>query len=211
MPENSQPIIDGQSKYVLTHTKKSKIKESLIFIFWFFVGAAAIVLGALLSSQSWFLRIIIMLLGVSFIFIFGESFFSKISNKIILTKDSIKTRNYIFWEEILWKNVSSIQVEKSKRSLFGADESKRPTILEITTEENDAIIYPLYKFPTEEAESIVNIITTYLEENQNVVLKESANDNQLTNIKQYTEEEIIEQIPPRVTEEELEETVTEDK
>ncbi|MFW9922767.1 MAG: hypothetical protein ACFFDW_05695 [Candidatus Thorarchaeota archaeon] len=193
-------VIDGKSEYIITHAKKRKMIEFLFFLFWAALGSIFIVIGSIFSNQSVALRIVSIVAGSIIVLIFFESFFSKLTNKIVLDDKMIKTRSYFFWTTLNLDEITSIEIEKKASEIMKKDATQRITILKINSV-NSYILYPIYRFTAKEAENIVEIIKLYYRANIGSELKEVSltNDSETKTVSGEMSEAMIDsQIPPRV-------------
>ncbi|HUU76973.1 MAG TPA: hypothetical protein VMX55_01420 [candidate division Zixibacteria bacterium] len=208
--EEKQIIIDGKSEIIITHSKKKKINDILLFILWTLIGSFFIVVGILLKNQSLFLRILSIIVGSILIISFFESFLVKLTNKIILNPVEIRMRNFFRWNALSWDKVSSIELDTKSSTTRKNEIRKRITIMKINGLDDEYILYPLFKFTANEADNIVDLIKGYYKIIRNIDLDEIiiGSEKEITNTAELPdelEERLDLQIPLRVEEYEIEE------
>lgn len=208
--EEKQIIIDGKSEIIITHSKKKKINDILLFILWTLIGSFFIVVGILLKNQSLFLRILSIIVGSILIISFFESFLVKLTNKIILNPVEIRMRNFFRWNALSWDKVSSIELDTKSSTTRKNEIRKRITIMKINGLDDEYILYPLFKFAANEADNIVDLIKGYYKIIRNIDLDEIiiGSEKEITNTAELPdelEERLDLQIPLRVEEYEIEE------
>lgn len=208
--EKEQIIIDGQSEIIITHSKKKKINDILLFIIWTLIGSFFVVVGILLKNQSIYLRILSIVAGSILIISFFESFLVKLTNKIILNPLEIRMRNIFKWNTMSWDKITSIELDKKSSTTRKNEIRKRITIMKINGLDDEFILYPLFKFSTHEADNIVELIKGYYNIIRNVDLNEIiiGAEKEITNTTESPEEleeKLNLQIPLRVEDYEIEE------
>ncbi|NHJ04342.1 MAG: hypothetical protein EAX90_05935 [Candidatus Heimdallarchaeota archaeon] len=208
--EEEQIIIDGQSEMVITHSKKKKINDILLFVIWTLIGSFFIVVGILLTNQSIFLRILSIVAGSILIISFFESFLVKLTNKIILNPVEIRMRNIFRWNTMSWDKITSIELDKKSSTSRNNEIRKRITIIKINGLDDEFILYPLFKFSANEADNIVELIKGYYNIIRNVDLDEiiigaEKEITSTTESPEDLEQRLNLQIPLRVEDYEIEE------
>lgn len=218
--DKNEIIVDGKSEMIITHSKKRILIELLFFLFWAAIGIALIVFGSLLISESLGLRIPIIVIGSLILIIFFESFLAKLTNRIILNQEEIKTRVFIRWFSLAWSEIDTIEIEKRASSVMKRDRSPRTIMMKFTSNGEYRILYPLFRFVADEAENIVVLIKEYYKANRGIELNEKAvnfsgekeldSSNDSDENRSFNPEQDIEsQIPPRVEDYEIEDAPTE--
>ena len=166
-------MIDGKKEITISHSRSKILLETLYFLFWITVGCLSIVIGVLTVNQSLVFRIIFMVLGVGFVLLFLVPFLSVLLNKLILTETEIRVRNYFKWETLAWSNLATLQLERRSQTTSRNDDASRTTLVEFVPEDDsESLIFPLFRYKTDEADNIVEIIKEYFQENQGVTLNE---------------------------------------
>ncbi|MHA1842364.1 MAG: hypothetical protein ACTSYW_10360 [Candidatus Heimdallarchaeota archaeon] len=167
-------IIDGKSKVTINHSKNKILLETLYFVFWVAIGIFSIVVGSLALNQSLAFRIIFMVLGVGFVLLFLVPFLSVLLNKLILTESEIRVRDYFKWETLAWSNLATLQIERRKQATAKSDkDTGRMTLMEfVPKDDSGSILFPLFRYKSDEADKIIDIIKEYFQINQGVALNE---------------------------------------
>ena len=206
--KENEMIIDGKSEMIITHSKNRILIELLFFIFWAAIGTALIVVGSILVEESLGLRIPSIVIGSLIIIIFFESFLARLTNKIILKEDEIKTRIFFSWESLPWSEIQTIEVEKRSPDILNSRKPPRITILKFFADGEEALIYPMFRFIPSEAENIIDLIKAYFKANRGIELNEKiinfAKGKNADEQAASLEEEIESQIPPKVEDYEVE-------
>ncbi|MHA1434946.1 MAG: hypothetical protein ACTSO7_13980 [Candidatus Heimdallarchaeota archaeon] len=191
--ETDDPIIDGKKEITINHSRNKILLETLYFVFWVAIGCLSVVVGATTQNQSLAFRIIFMVLGIGFMLLFLVPFLSVILNKLILTEKEIRIRNYFRWETIAWSNLATLQLERRTPSAVRSNsDNSRTTLVEFVPEDDsETLIFPLFRYKSEEADQIVSIIKEYFEKNQGVAL----NERIVTSKKDLEEEDVMYFLP----------------
>ena len=206
--KENEIIIDGKSEMIIAHSKNRILIELLFFIFWAAIGTALIVVGSILVEESLGLRIPSIVIGSLIIIIFFESFLARLTNKIILKEDEIKTRIFFSWESLPWSEIQTIEVEKRSPDILNSRKPPRITILKFFADGEEALVYPMFRFNPSEAEKIIDLIKAYFKANRGIELNEKivnfAKGKNADEQAASLEEEIESQIPPKVEDYEVE-------
>jgi hypothetical protein len=158
--------ITGEETIILSHSKNKKILESIFLAFWIAIAVVTIIMAILIENQGWFFKITLVILALLLVGLFLESTISKFANKIILTPDKLKARNYYQWHMFNWPDINCLEInQKSVKSFRGEEEKSKIISLEIHLADGTIYIYPLYKFSHKKAEKITNTIKHYFELN----------------------------------------------
>ena len=166
-------VVDGKSEVTIKHSRNKLLLETLYFIFWVAIGCFSIVIGVLTLNQSLAFRIIFMVLGVGFVLLFLVPYISILFTRLVLTEKEIRLRNYFKWETLAWDNLATLQLERRGNSLTKSEGSIRSILVEfIPKDDSESLVYPLFRYKSDEADNIVTVIKSYFEKNQGVALNE---------------------------------------
>jgi hypothetical protein len=146
------------TEITITHSKRRRLTEVLIFCFWTAVGIFLILLGALSQAQSLVFQIGMIIFGSIIIVAFLESCLVVFTSILIINDKGIKLKTYFSWTHLLWKNINNISIEKQSSGFLRKGEIK-PIVVTFTKINGDEIHYPIHRFKTEKTNQIVTIIS----------------------------------------------------
>ena len=218
--DKNEIIVDGKSEMIITNSKKAILIELLFFIFWSAIGIALIVFGSIqIGWSSLGFGIPMIIIGIFIVIIFFESFLSKLTCRILLNQDGIKTRVFIKWLSLSWSEIDAIEIDKRATTILKSNWSPRITQMKFFSKDEERITYPLIRFAKDDAENTVVLIKDYFKANRGIDLKEKtvtfsgkaelepvSNSDENNSLKLETD--IESQIPPRVEDYEIDDDKT---
>lgn len=196
---------------IIRHSRKRKLIELVFLLMFLAVGTIAIVFGAVFNEQSLFFRITMIIFGSIVLIIYSESFVSIMMCTIVLTQEGIRLRSYFSWSEFKWAEITSIEIEKKNTRVTRGEKISKFTLLELIAEDEQSILFALFRFRVKETEHIVELIRASFSESQgkelNIIKSKTTKEEkeQRKSEKPLTTEEIDSKIPPKVEDFEVEE------
>ncbi len=196
---------------IIRHSRKRKLTELVFLLMFLAVGTIAIVFGAVFNEQSLFFRITLIIFGSIVLIIYSESFVSIMMCTIILTQEGIRLRSYFSWSEFKWTEITSIEIEKKNTRVTKGEKISKFTLLELIAEDEQSILFALFRFRVKETEFIVELIRASFSESQgkelNIIESKTSKEEkeQRKSEKPLTADEIDSKIPPKVEDFEVEE------
>lgn len=196
---------------IIRHSRKRKLTELVFLLMFLAVGTIAIVFGAVFNEQSLFFRITLIIFGSIVLIIYSESFVSIMMCTIILTQEGIRLRSYFSWSEFKWTEITSIEIEKKNTRVTKGEKISKFTLLELIAEDEQSILFALFRFRVKETEFIVELIRASFSESQgkelNIIESKTSKEEkeQRKSEKSLTADEIDSKIPPKVEDFEVEE------
>jgi len=193
-----------ENTIIIRHSRKRRLTEFVFLLMFLAIGILAIVFGAVFNEQSIFFRVTLIIFGSVVFLIYLESFISIIMCKIILNPEELRLRSYFIWKERKWSEIVSIEIAKKSTKTARGEKVSKFTLIEIISEDESSILFPLFRYKLPETELIVDIIKKSYEKNQGKKLSitevsKSKNEEILQlSEKTLTAEEIDAQIPPKV-------------
>ena len=152
-----------------------------------------------------------IIFGSIVLIIYSESFVSIMMCKIVLTQEGIRLRSYFRWSEFKWAEITSIEIDKKNTRVTKGEKISKFTLLELIAEDEQSILFALFRFRVKETEFIVELIRESFSESQgkelNIIDSKTSKEEkeQRKSEKPLTADEIDSKIPPKVEDFELEE------